>query len=138
MTENIEITDLISECGSSEPYALQVTDNSMEPEFPKDCIVIVDPSGSCVDGQYIFVEYDGVRWFRKFKTIDGDNYLLALNSAYPEIKLDNSYDVIGIIVQKNVNRKITHNSKYEKSYNLQHPNLPLLHKSKKFFQQKKY
>ena len=110
MTENNEITDLNSECGSSEPYALQVTDNSMEPEFPKDCIVIVDPSGSCVDGQYIFVEYDGVRWFRKFKTIDGDNYLLALNSEYPEIKLDNSYDVIGIIVQKNVNRKITHYS----------------------------
>ena len=110
MTENNEITDLNSECGSSEPYALQVTDNSMEPEFPKDCIVIVDPAGSCVDGQYIFVEYDGVRWFRKFKTIDGDNYLFALNSAYPEIKLDNSYDVIGIIVQKNVNRKITHYS----------------------------
>ena len=55
-----------------------------------------------------FVEYDGVRWFRKFKTIDGDNYLFALNNEYPEIKLDNSYDVIGIIVQKNVNRKITH------------------------------
>ena len=68
----------------------------------------MDPSGSCVDGQYIFVEYDGVRWFRQFKTIDGDKYLLAMNSNYPEIKLDNSYDVIGIIVQKNVNRKITH------------------------------
>ena len=81
----------------------------MEPEFPKDCIVIVDPSGSCVDGQYIFVEYDGVRWFRKFKTIDGDNYYCA-EYEYPEIKLDNSYDVIGIIVQKNVNRKITHYS----------------------------
>ena len=90
----------------------------MEPEFPKDCIVIVDPSGSCLDGQYIFVEYDGVRWFRKFKTIDGENYLLALNSEYPEIKLDNSYDVIGIIVQKNVNRKFTHYSLYENSYNL--------------------
>ena len=138
MTENNEITDLNSECGSSEPYALQVTDNSMEPEFPKDCIVIVDPSGSCVDGQYIFVEYDGVRWFRKFKTIDGDNYLLALNSEDPEIKLDNSYDVIGIIVQKNVNRKITHYNYYEKSYNLQHANLSLLHKSKEFFQQKRY
>ena len=63
-----------------------------------------------MDGQYIFVEYDGVRWFRKFQIIDGDSYLLALNSEYPEIKLDNSYDVIGIIVQKNVNRKITHYS----------------------------
>jgi SOS-response transcriptional repressor LexA len=109
MTEETnQLTDMHSECGSSEPYALQVTDNSMEPEFPKDCIVIVDPSGSCNDGQYIFVEYDGVRWFRRFKLIDGDKYLLAINKEYPEIKLDNSYDVIGIIVQKNVKREITH------------------------------
>ena len=108
MNDDKQITDLNSECGSSEPYALQVTDNSMEPEFPKDCIVIIDPSGSCVDGQYIFVEYDGVRWFRRFKIINQEKYLLALNDEYPEIKLDNSYDVIGIIIQKNVNRKITH------------------------------
>ena len=110
MIENNEITDLNSECGSSEPYALQVTDDSMEPEFPKNCVVIVDPSGSCADGQYIFVEYDGVRWFRQFRVINKEKYLLALNSNYPEIKLDNSFDVIGIIVQKNVNRKITHYS----------------------------
>jgi len=108
MTNNNEITDLHSECGSSEPYALQVTDDSMEPEFPKNCVVIVDPSGRCVDGQYIFVEYDGVRWFRQFRVIDQEKYLLPLNSNYPEIKLDNSFDVIGIIVQKNVKREITH------------------------------
>jgi SOS-response transcriptional repressor LexA len=109
MTEEInQLTDMNSECGSSEPYALQVTDNSMEPEFPMNCIVIVDPSGACNDGQYIFVEYDGVRWFRRFKVIDGDKYLLPINIEYPEIKLDNSYDVIGIIVQKNVKRQITH------------------------------
>ncbi len=106
--ENTKITDLHSECGSSEPYALQVTDDSMEPEFPKDCIVIVDPSGSCRSDQYIFVEYEGVRWFRKFVVINNEKYLLPINNNYPEIKLDNSFDVIGIIVQKNVNRVITH------------------------------
>lgn len=106
--ENNKITDLHSECGSSEPYALQVTDDSMEPEFPKDCIVLVDPSAVCKNNQYIFVEYDGVRWFRKFVIIDNQKYLIPENSNYPEIKLDNSYDVIGIIVQKNVKRVITH------------------------------
>ena len=106
--DNHQLTDMHSECGSSEPYALQVTDNSMEPEFPKDCIVIVDPSGTCRDGQYVFIEYDGVRWFRRFSIIDGEKYLMALNTDYPEIKLDNSYDVIGIIVQKNVKREIKH------------------------------
>ena len=38
MNDDKQITDLNSECGSSEPYALQVTDNSMEPEFPKDVL----------------------------------------------------------------------------------------------------
>ena len=103
-----KIDDIHSDCGASEPYALQVTDNSMEPEFPKGCVVIVDPSGSCSRGQFIFIEYEGVRWFRKFEIIDQEKYLIPLNSDYPEIKLDNSYDVIGIIVQKNVKRKITH------------------------------
>ena len=45
---------------------------------------------------------------KNLKIINQEKYLLALNNEYPEIKLDNSYDVIGIIVQKNVNRKITH------------------------------
>ena len=38
-----KINELHSECGSSEPYALQVTDDSMEDEFPKNCVVIIDP-----------------------------------------------------------------------------------------------
>ena len=40
------MNDLNSGCGASEPYALQVTDNSMEPEFPEGCIVLIDPSGN--------------------------------------------------------------------------------------------
>ena len=87
---------------------MQVTDNSMEPEFKKECIVVIDPVGQCKDGQYVFIEYEGVRWFRKFVTKGNLNYLIALNDLYPEILLDNSYDILGIIIQKNENRKITH------------------------------
>tara|TARA_B100000586_G_scaffold252762_1_gene212963 strand:- start:250 stop:582 length:333 start_codon:yes stop_codon:yes gene_type:complete len=100
--------ELQSECGASEPYALQVTDDSMETEFPKDCIVIIDPSKSCKNTDFVFVEYDGVRWFRKYEERQDGKYLVALNDLYPEIKLDNSFDIIGLVVQKNVKRKITH------------------------------
>tara|TARA_B100001123_G_C14775251_1_gene814322 strand:+ start:170 stop:514 length:345 start_codon:yes stop_codon:yes gene_type:complete len=103
-----DITDMHSDCGASEPYALQVTDDSMESEFPKDCIVIIDPVASCKNEDFVFVEYDGVRWFRKFIENETGKYLIPLNDLYPEIKLDNSYDIIGVVVQKNVNRKITH------------------------------
>lgn len=101
-------TELHSECGASEPYALQVTDDSMESEFPKDCIVIIDPTKNCKNGNFVFVEYDGVRWFRKYEERVDGKYLVALNNLYPEIKLDDSFDIIGLIVQKNVKRKITH------------------------------
>ena len=107
-TDNKELSDVHSDCGASEPYALQVTDNSMEPEFENNCVVIIDPVGHCSDGQYVFVEYEGVRWFRRFDMKGEQKYLIALNDIYPEILLDNSYDVLGIIIQKNKDRKITH------------------------------
>ena len=107
-TSKDKLTELHSECGASEPYALQVTDDSMESEFPKDCIVIIDPGKNCKHGDFVFVEYDGVRWFRKYEERAEGKYLVALNDLYPEIKLDASFDIIGLIVQKNVKRKITH------------------------------
>ena len=103
-----ELSDIHSDCGASEPYALQVTDDSMEPEFSINCIVIIDPVGQCSHGQFVFVEYEGVRWFRKYAEKEGKKYLLALNTSYPNILLDNSFDVIGVVIQKNENRKIKH------------------------------
>ena len=63
-TQEDKLDDIHSDCGASEPYALQVTDDSMEPEFSNNCIVIIDPVGQCYHGQFVFVEYKGVRWFR--------------------------------------------------------------------------
>ena len=104
------LSDIESNCGASEPFALQVTDNSMEPEFTEGCIVIIDPVGQCRNDQYVFVEYDGVRWFRQYLEKDSKKYLIALNNLYPDILLDNSFDVLGVIIQKNENRKIKHYS----------------------------
>ena len=101
-----KIDDIHSDCGASEPYALQVTDDSMEPEFSNNCIVIIDPVGQCHHGQFVFVEYEGVRWFRKYVEDGEKKYLLPLNQTYPSILLDNSFDIIGIVIQKNENRKI--------------------------------
>ncbi len=103
-----DLNDIESNCGASEPFALQVTDNSMEPEFSQGCIVIVDPVGQCNNGQYVFVEYDGVRWFRQYTEKGSKKYLIALNNLYPNILLDQSYDILGIIIQKNYKREIKH------------------------------
>ena len=35
-------------CSENEPYALQVIDDSMEPEFAKGCVIVIDPTGKRV------------------------------------------------------------------------------------------
>lgn len=100
----------MSQCSNSEPFALQVIDNSMEPEFPDKCIVIIEPIDRCGNGDHIFVEVEGVRWFRKYiECEDGTKKLIALNDLYPEIDITNlEYRVLGVIIQRNVKRKIKH------------------------------
>lgn len=95
-------------CGSSEPYALQVLDDSMEPEFPKHCVIIIDPFPQANDGAFVFVEYDDVRWFRQLVIRQGRQYLVALNERYPEIELTEPFTIIGLVVQRNIRRKIKH------------------------------
>ena len=100
----------MSECSYNELFALQVLGDSMEPEFPDKCVVVIEPSEVCSDGAYVFVEVEGVRWFRQYvEDRDGKRKLVALNELYPEIDLEGlELKVLGIIVQRNIKRKIKH------------------------------
>lgn len=97
-------------CSLREPYALQVLGNEMEPEFPDQCIVVIRPDDRCTDGMFVFVEVEGVRWFRQYRREeDGRESLVALNDLYPEIDLTGlEWQVLGIIIQRNIRRKIKH------------------------------
>ncbi|MCC7280115.1 MAG: S24 family peptidase [Chromatiaceae bacterium] len=97
-------------CSLSEPYALQVLGNEMEPEFPDQCIVVIRPEDSCVDGMHVFVEVEGVRWFRQYRRdATGRETLVALNDLYPEIDLTGlEWRVLGVIIQRNIRRQIKH------------------------------
>lgn len=97
-------------CSLSEPYALQVLGNEMEPEFPDQCIVVIRPEDSCVDGMNVFVEVEGVRWFRQYRRdATGRETLVALNDLYPEIDLTGlEWRVLGVIIQRNIRRQIKH------------------------------
>lgn len=100
--------DLKSDCALSEPYALQVLGNEMEPEFPDQCIVVIDPTDNCSDGAFVFIEVDGVRWFRQYREDQaGNKWLAAVNPLYPDIELNGlEYKILGVIVQRNIRRKI--------------------------------
>jgi len=101
--------DELSSCSSKEPFALQVLGNSMEPEFPDKCMIIIEPSDWCQSGMYVMVMVEGVRWFRQyFKDAAGER-LVALNEIYPEIPLqDLDWKPEGIIMQRNIKRKVKH------------------------------
>ena len=105
-----EISMDLGGCSMHEPYALQVLGNEMEPEFPDKCVVIIEPSEHCSDGMYVFVEVEGVRWFRQYRRDEtGRERLVALNDLYPQIDLAGlDWKVLGVVIQRNVRRRVKH------------------------------
>ncbi len=88
-------------CGSSEPFALQVIDDSMEPEFKKDVIIIIDPTGVARHESYVFAMVENGYIFRQLVIEDGKHYLQPLNPAYQHEKRSIEFSAIeGVIVQQ--------------------------------------
>ncbi|MEJ2394784.1 MAG: S24 family peptidase [Candidatus Thiodiazotropha sp.] len=101
---------MTQDCSYNELYPLQVLDDSMEPEFPEKCIIVIEPSEVCATGAYVVVETQGDRWFRQYLSEgDGGKRLVALKAGYPEMKLvDGEFKILGVVVQRNVGRKVKH------------------------------
>ena len=88
-------------CGSSEPFALQVTDNSMEPEFSKGCIIIVDPSGVMTDQCYVMAEVENGYIFRQLLIEKDRYYIQPLHPDYLHEKREIDREkLVGRIVQQ--------------------------------------
>ena len=102
------MADQLSSCAESEPFALQVLGDSMTPEFPDQCIVVIEPAARAEHGMYVMVLVEGVRWFRQYLNDEQGERLVALNDLYPEIPLAGlDWKVEGIIVQRNLRRDRT-------------------------------
>ena len=98
-----------NQCSLSENYAVQVLGDSMEPEFPDQCVVIIHPSNRAYNGAYVFAEVEEARWFRQYIKDEEGERLVALNDLYPEIYLDKlEWKILGVVVQRNIKRKIKH------------------------------
>jgi SOS-response transcriptional repressor LexA len=104
MSSDIDIKD----CSLSQPYALQVLGQDMEPEFPDRCIIIIDPTSHCGDGAFVVALVEGTRWFRQYRDDGaGRKWLAALHQLYPDIELDGlEYRIEGVIVQRNIRRTV--------------------------------
>ena len=96
-------------CIEAEPYALRVQDDSMEPEFAKGCIIIVDPTGRATDGAYVLAEIDGRFVFRRLSKTDESYTLTSLNPGYPPIPIESiTAAVKGVVTQRAGKRRHYH------------------------------
>ena len=88
-------------CIEAEPFALRITDDSMEPEFAAGCIIIVDPTGVVKDGAFVLAEIDGEYIFRRLERTDGGDRLVALNDGYAPVALTEGLESVrGVVVQR--------------------------------------
>lgn len=97
-----------SSCSESEPFALQVIDNSMEPEFDQGCIIIIDPTGIVRDGAFVFAKDNQDEYiFRRLRINANKYYLEALQPEYESFEI-RPEQIQGIISQRAGKRRSYH------------------------------
>lgn len=96
-------------CIDAEPFVLQVLDDSMEPEFKRGCVVVIDPTGVARDGSFVVAERSGEIVLRQLVGFDEELRLMPLNSRYPTQPLPDGVGVIrGVVVQRAGRRRNEH------------------------------
>lgn len=95
-------------CSALEPYALQVTGDSMAPEFWDGCVIIVEPGAAAQHGSYVVVDYAGDTLFRQLQIEGERRSLKPLNAGYPALELAGSYTIRGVVTQRAGRRRSQH------------------------------
>jgi SOS-response transcriptional repressor LexA len=90
----------LPDCAGGESFALMVVGHSMAPEFNEGEIIIIEPEGLAKDGSYVLAWHGGEWTFRQLRRAGTGWSLHALNSAFPEVALDDLSAVRGVIIQK--------------------------------------
>ncbi|MEE9319645.1 MAG: S24 family peptidase [Granulosicoccus sp.] len=108
-------------CTEAETFSLRILDDSMQPEFRKGCIIIIDPTGLARDGSYVLArstetegeareETDGYLFRQLRRSASDENWVLvALNEHYPrELTEEDLSGIAGVIVQRAGTRRSYH------------------------------
>ncbi len=95
-------------CANSEPFALRVLGDSMEPEFRDGNIIIIDSAAAVESGCYVLAMVDEEYIFRQLIIENGRYVLRALNEGYEEIEVPGLKAIRGVIVQRSGVRRKDH------------------------------
>jgi SOS-response transcriptional repressor LexA len=82
-------------------YALRVTGDSMEPEFPEGMILIVEPELEPQVGDFVIVRLDGDVTFKQLVQDSGEWFLKPLNPRYPIRPLPSGATFCGVVREAN-------------------------------------
>ncbi len=98
---SIELSDEPTTCTDAEPFALQVLDDSMEPEFKSGCIILIDPTGHATRGSFVVAEKPDEMLFRQLQQSESGWMLTPLNSNYPvQATAADLSEITGVVVQR--------------------------------------
>ena len=104
-----EIDQELSSCGASEPFALRVIGNDMNPEFEDGHIIVIDPGGQVKSGCYVVATTNDEYIFRQL-FIKEDRFILrATQPGFEEIVLPGGLqDIVGVVSQRSGRRRREH------------------------------
>ena len=96
-------------CSESEPFALQVLGDDMEPEFPNGCIIVGEPNAVVSDGSYVIAKHDDEFIFRQLHINEksGQWTLSAIKDGLPVLEISGRDDVRARVVQSTNGRRKT-------------------------------
>jgi SOS-response transcriptional repressor LexA len=87
-------------------FALRVRGDSMAPDFPDGCIIVVDPGRPHRSGDYVVATKPG--WneptFKRYVLDAGVAYLKSINPAYRQVEIDGATEIVGVVVEMRLTR----------------------------------
>lgn len=80
-------------------YAVRQNSDAMGDEFPKGTILIIDAAAQEQSGDYVVATNSEAQGsiFRLFIKDEWDSYLVATNTKYPSIKIDDNIVITGVL-----------------------------------------
>ena len=99
-------------CESDALFSLQVLDDSMEPEFPAGCIIVIDPAGTVKNGAFVLANPNNEFIFRQLLIQEDRYFLKPMRVNYDEIELSGMNQIKGVIFQRAGKRRKDHKHYY--------------------------
>src|SRR5690606_25652695 len=86
---------------SAEAFAVVVEDNTMLPRFPKDTILIIEPTLEPQDKDFALIRVgdDNKAQFKQVLFDGNDLYLKPLNDDFDVKRVQQPYQILGLMVQ---------------------------------------